>query len=270
MPELDWLAWLLVAVAALLVGFAKTAIGGVGTISVALFATVLPAKASTGALLPLLLVGDVVAVRAYRAHADWRALLRLMPAVLVGVVAGFFFIDQVDDTVMRRTIGVVLIGLVAVHLWSRRRTHAVGAAAGTAVPERPGPVTDGAPAAAARQPDRHRARTRTYGVLAGFTTMVANAGGAAMTIYLLSKRMTKLGFLGTTAWFFLVVNAVKVPFSLQLDLISPTSLLLDSVLVPAVLAGATLGRFAIARIDQGRFETLVLFFTVVSSLNLLL
>ncbi len=74
--------------AALLVGFSKTAISGVSAISVALFASVLPARESTGALLPLLLVGDVLAVRAYRRHTDWPVLLRLLPSVAVGVLVG--------------------------------------------------------------------------------------------------------------------------------------------------------------------------------------
>src|SRR3954471_11876237 len=114
-------SWALLAVAAVLVGFAKTAVGGVGSLSVAIFAAVLPARESTGVLLPLLLVGDVVAVRSYRAHAHWGTLLRLLPAVVVGVLVGVVFVDRVDDTVMRRTIGVILLGLVLVHVVLRRR-----------------------------------------------------------------------------------------------------------------------------------------------------
>ncbi len=249
MPELTATSWLLLAVAALLVGFAKTAIGGVAAISVALFAIVLPAKESTGALLPLLLVGDLVAVRTYRAHAHWPTLLRLMPAVVVGVVAGYLFVDRVDDVVMRRTIGGVLLALVAVHLAQRWRARSR------------------ARADAARATGRLRAGG--YGVLAGFTTMVANAGGSVTSLYLLAARLGVLGFLGTTAWFFLVVNAFKLPFSLALGLVGTSSLAMDAVLVPAVLVGAGLGRVVIRRIDQSRFEGAVLAVTVLSGLNLL-
>ena len=112
--------WTLLALAALLIGFAKTAIGGVGSISVALFAAVLPARESTGALLPLLIVGDVFALQAYRAHAKWGRLLRLFPSVAVGVIAGAVFVSLVDDTTVRRTIGAVLLGLVLLTLWRRR------------------------------------------------------------------------------------------------------------------------------------------------------
>lgn len=247
MPDLTLLSWVQLAAAAVLVGFAKTAVGGVGAISVAVFAAVLPAKESTGALLPLLLVGDLVAVRAYRAHADWVTLLRLVPSVAAGVVVGAVFVARVDDTTMRRTIGAVLLTLVAVHLWQRR-----------------GGATLTSPSTA-----RRHLRALVFGVLAGFTTMVANAGGAVMSLYLLSAGLGMLGFLGTTAWFFFAVNAFKVPFSMQLGLISRESLVMDAALLPAVLVGAYLGRVGVKRIDERQFERLVLAFTLVSSLNLL-
>lgn len=251
MTDLGLLEVVALVVAAIGVGFAKTAIGGVASVSVALFAFVLPAKESTGALLPLLLVGDVVAVSLYRQHADWPALLRLFPSVAVGVVVGSVFIARISDTGMRRTIGAVLLALVAVHLWQRWRRRE-------------------------RDPDelraeQHRRRHVTalvFGVLAGFTTMVANSGGPVMAIYLLSAGMGMLGFLGTSAWFFFAVNLFKLPFSVGLDLITAESLVLDLWLVPAVLAGAAAGRAAVRRIDQARFETLVLVFVVLSSANL--
>lgn len=251
MTDLGLLEVLALVVAAVGVGFAKTAIGGVASVSVALFAVVLPAKESTGALLPLLLVGDVVAVSLYRQHADWPALLRLFPSVAVGVVVGAVFISRISDTGMRRTIGAVLLALVAVHLWQRRRQRA----------RDPDELR-------AEQHRRRHALALGFGVLAGFTTMVANSGGPVMAIYLLSAGMGMLGFLGTSAWFFLAVNVFKLPFSVGLDLISVESLVLDLWLVPAVLAGAAAGRVVVRRIDQRRFETLVLVFVVLSSLNL--
>jgi len=238
----------LLGVAALLVGFAKTAIGGVASISVAVFAAVLPARESTGVLLPLLMVGDVVAVASYRAHADWRVLVRLFPSVGVGIVAGTVFVAHVDDDVMRRTIGAVLVVLVGVHLWTRRRP---------------------APPAASTRLRRH-ALAAAFGLLAGFTTMVANAGGPVMSMYLLAARFPVHQFLGTAAWFFLAVNVAKVPFSVGLGLITVPSLTLDLVLAPAVVVGALVGRRVARHIAQGLFDRLVLVLTVVSSVYLLL
>jgi uncharacterized membrane protein YfcA len=238
------LDWTVLATAALLVGFAKTAIGGVGAIATALFATVLPAKQSTGALLPLLLAGDVVAVASYRRHADWPILLRLFPSVAAGVVTGAVFVATVDDAVMRRTIGALLVLLVVLTLVQRRLKRTTFAVSG-------------------------RPATLFFGLLAGFTTMVANAGGPVMSLYLLAAGASMLSFLGTGAWFFFVVNLFKLPFSIGLGLIDFGSLALDVTLLPALLVGAVIGRLVISRLNQSVFETLVLVFTAASAVNLL-
>jgi uncharacterized membrane protein YfcA len=109
-----------------------------------------------------------------------------------------------------------------------------------------------------------------YGTLAGFTTMVANAGGPVMSMYLLAARFPVQQFLGTAAWFFLAVNLAKTPFSVALGLIGPDSLVLDLLLAPAVVVGALVGRRIARRIDQAVFDRLVLTLTVVSAGYLLL
>ncbi|BDD76347.1 sulfite exporter TauE/SafE family protein [Streptomyces violaceoruber] len=239
------------AFAALLVGFSKTAVSGANTVSLAIFAAVLPARASTGILLPVLIAGDVLAVLTYRRHAHWPTLWRLFPAVGVGVVVGTLFLVWADDAVVRTSIGVILLFMAAVTVWRRRRADADG------------------------QPDEVTSRTgrvkaRSYGVLGGFTTMVANAGGPVMSMYLLSAGFRKLGFLGTSAFFFLIVNVSKLPFSAGLGLIDGHSLLLDAALVVFVVPGAFLGKWAVDRINQRLFERLVIAATIVGGLQLLL
>ncbi|WP_369194808.1 sulfite exporter TauE/SafE family protein [Streptomyces djakartensis] len=239
------------AFAALLVGFSKTAVSGANTVSLAIFAAVLPARASTGVLLPVLIAGDLLAVATYRRHAHWPTLWRLFPAVAAGVVVGTVFLVWADDAVVRTSIGAILLLMAAVTLW-RRRTADAGA--------EPEPVTSRA----------GRLKARSYGVMGGFTTMVANAGGPVMSLYLLSAGFRKLGFLGTSAFFFLIVNVSKLPFSAGLGLIDGRSLLLDLALVLFVVPGALLGKWAVHRINQRLFEQLVIAATVVGGLQLLL
>ncbi|WP_031043978.1 sulfite exporter TauE/SafE family protein [Streptomyces sp. NRRL F-5650] len=246
------------AFAALLVGFSKTAVSGANTVSLAIFAAVLPARASTGILLPVLIAGDVLAVLTYRRHAHWPTLWRLFPAVGAGVVVGTLFLVWADDAVVRTSIGVILLFMAGVTVWRRRQARAgddEGADAGQ---------PDGAASRAGR------AKARSYGVLGGFTTMVANAGGPVMSMYLLSAGFRKLGFLGTSAFFFLIVNVSKLPFSAGLGLIDGPSLLLDAALVVFVVPGALLGKWAVSRINQRLFERLVIAATVVGGLQLLL
>ncbi|MDG4865515.1 sulfite exporter TauE/SafE family protein [Streptomyces sp. T-3] len=244
--------------AAALVGFSKTAVSGANTVSLAIFAAVLPARASTGVLLPVLIAGDLIAVHTYRRHAHWPTLWRLFPAVGAGVLAGTVFMMWADDGAVRTSIGAILLLMAGVTLWRRRVDRAgdrgVEVAAGSS-----GELSRGA-----------RVKARSYGVLGGFTTMVANAGGPVMSMYLLSAGFKKLGFLGTSAWFFLVVNTFKLPFSVGLGLIGWQSLALDAALVLFVIPGAYLGKVCVDRIDQRLFERLVIAATVVGGAQLLL
>lgn len=238
------------AAAAALVGFSKTAVSGANTVSLAVFAAVLPARESTGVLLPVLIVGDVLAVLTYRRHAHWPTLWRLFPAVAAGVLVGTLFLVWADDATVRSSIGAILLLMAAVTVWRRRATTEEAA---SSVATRGG-----------------RVRARSYGVLGGFTTMVANAGGPVMSLYLLSAGFRKLSFLGTSAWFFLIVNTSKVPFSAGLGLIDGKSLLLDAQLALFVVPGAIIGKLCVNRINQRLFEQLVIGATVLGGLELLL
>lgn len=244
-PDLAPVAWALLALAAVLVGVSKTALPGINTLSIAVFAAILPAKASTGALLLLLIVGDVFALLSYRRHADWATLVRLIPAVVAGVVAGALFLAFADDEWVRRVIGVILLLIIAFTLWQRRRTVSAGG------------------------PGSGRAARIGYGSLGGFTTMVANAGGPVMSMYFIAARFPVKAFLGTAAWFFAVINLAKVPVSVGLGLITPSTLLLDLVLVPGVIAGAFVGRWIALRIEQRTFEWAVVACTVLGAVYLL-
>lgn len=224
---------------------------GANTVSLAIFAAVLPARASTGVLLPILIVGDVLAVLTYRRHAHWPTLWRLFPAVAAGVVLGTLFLVWADDGVVRTSIGAILLLMAAVTMWRRRAA-----------------AQDDEPDSVASRSGRIKARS--YGVLGGFTTMVANAGGPVMSMYLLSAGFRKLGFLGTSAFFFLIVNVSKVPFSVGLGLIDGHSLLLDAALAAFVVPGAFIGKWAVNRINQLLFERLVIAATVVGGVQLLL
>ena len=243
MIELTALTWGVLITGALLVGVAKTALPGLATFVAAMFAAVLPARESTAVLLVLLMTGDLVAIWVYRRDADFKTLLRLAPPVIAGLVLGATFLAWADNTTMRRTIGVILLALTALTLWSMRRGLDDAA---QSVPARIG-----------------------YGALGGFTTMAANAGGPVMTLYFLAARFDMIRFLGTQAWFFFLINVAKLPFSLGLGLLGGEMLVPLLVLAPVVLLGTWLGRVMIRRIDETWFTRAIIALTIVSSLYLL-
>jgi uncharacterized membrane protein YfcA len=253
-PDLSWLDWAVLAGAVVAIGFAKTAVSGTGSLAVAGFALVLPARESTGTILPLLILGDLFAIGFYRRHTDWGLIRRLLPWVGIGIVGGAAFVAAVDDAVMRRTIGLVLLVLTVGQLVPRggRLTRWLG-------PPRGGGPSTG-----------HRWAAAVAGVAAGFVTMVANAAGAVMTVYLLLSGLAMLEFLGTAAWFFFLVNLAKLPFSIGLGLVVPGSLLLDLVLAPLVAVGAFGGLWLVRRLDEDQFEKAVLTLAALSAVPLLL
>jgi uncharacterized membrane protein YfcA len=238
--------WTLLALGAFFTGLSKTGIAGLGVLTVALFANALPARASTGALLPLLLCADLFGVAFFRKHADWRQLWRLFPWVILGVLGGYFALNRVNNTQVQRMLGGILLAMVALHFWRQRQSDRLNALL----------------------PHAWWFAALT-GLVAGFTTMVANAAGPVMVLYLLAIGLPKLAFIGTAAWFFMLVNALKVPFSIQLGLIRPESLLLDAALLIPMVPGALLGPVLLRHINQRAFELMVLGLTAAAALRLL-
>ena len=244
LPHLAPWQWALGAACALMVGLSKTGLPGLGILFVPLFAHVLPARVSTGALLPLLLLGDVFAISWYRRHAVWPHLVRLLPWAVAGIVGGFFALGALSDGLLRPILGGLIIVLLCVTFW--RETVRKGAA----------PVPTAWWFAA------------SLGLLAGATTMMANAAGPVMMVFLLAMRLPKDEFLGTAAWFFGIVNAIKVPFSAGLGLITPSSLSVDLLLSLAVVVGAVIGILTAKRIPQKAFSVVVQAMALVSAVLL--
>ncbi len=242
---LEPLQWVLAVLGALLVGVSKTGIAGLGMLFVVIFAQILPAKQSTGVVLPLLCFGDLVAVASYRQHTQWRFLWRLFPWTAVGVLLGFFALGRIDDRQAKVLIGGIVLVLLAVHVL-RRGKVGVG-----------------------ERGEHGWWFAAIFGVLAGFTTLVANAAGPLMVIYLLAMRLPKMEFVGTGAVFFMLLNLFKVPFMVNLGLINAQSFAFNLWLAPAVFAGAWAGRKILVKVDQRLFENLALGLSAAAGLKLL-
>ena len=248
---LAWWQWLFIFSAAFLVGVSKTGINGLGILAVVIAASVLPARESVGTLLLTLIGGDIFAVLFYRRHANWSQLLRLFPWTAAGVVAGALtlWLGRIDNDGARHLIGVILLVLIVgdfARRWLQKgREEAV-----------PGVL-------------KTKWAAGLTGLTAGFTTMVANAAGPVMTLYLLAEELPKMEFMGTTAWFFLALNLFKVPFSIGLGMITWSSAGISLRMLPFIILGALTGRWLLRYIDQQRFVQIALGLTLVAAVRLL-
>ena len=245
MPQLTIIQWILAGAAAFGVGLSKAGLPGVGLFHVVVFALLFGARDSTGVVLPLLLVGDVLAVGAVHEHARWDYVRRMLLPACVGVVIAAVFMRRISDTSFKPLIGWIILSLAALQLLRMVRPESLGN-----VPH-------------------SKAAVWTIGLFAGATTMLANAAGPIIAIYCVAIGLPKFEFVGTMAWFFFIVNAFKVPFSAALGLIRFDTLLLNALLAPAVLIGVLGGRWVVQRLPQTVFDRLMLAFAVIAAVRLI-
>jgi uncharacterized protein len=243
----DPFLWVSALLGAFMVGIAKAGITGLSILSIALFNHVFPsAKQTSGLVLPLLIFGDIVAVLAYRKHTQWIYLWRLFPWTAIGVVLGYFALGRISDPHARILIGWIIVSLAALSYWRRfSGSDSVEAAS------------------------FHWSVSALIGITAGFITLVANAAGPLMAIYLVAMRLPKMEYVGTAAVFFMLLNLFKVPFMVDLGLITTQSFGFNLALAPAVLLGVLAGRWLLVRVNQGLFEQLVLALSAIGGLLLI-
>jgi uncharacterized membrane protein YfcA len=245
MLDLDLVGWVVVSLCAIMVGITKTGIPGLGILVVPLMAIAIPARQSVGVLLGILILADLFAIVYHRRNAKWGHVLRLLPAAFAGIVAGYFGLKVVNDQQLKPIIGGIVLVMLGVNYWWTRAK-----AEDTPVPMQWWFAVG-------------------LGFLAGVTTMMANAAGPIMIIYLLAMRLPKVEFVGTGAWFFFVINWLKVPFSANLELMTAESVKLDFIMLPFIAAGAAVGILVLKRIPQKAFTAVVQILAVAAAIRLL-
>lgn len=237
--------WMILFLSALLIGISKTGIQGISLLAVPMMAMTFGAKPSTGLILPILCLADLVAVLYYRRIAEWKYVLKLLPSALAGFVVALFVDKLVPPAEFKHLMGVCLLVVLLAMFWSDWKGKENALASRWWY----GPL---------------------FGLLGGFTTMIGNAAGPVMAIYLLSVKMPKYNFVGTNAWFFLVINYLKIPVQvLAWDNITFTSLVLDCCTIPFVLLGGILGIALVKRLPEKGFRYFTTAVTCVSVILLI-
>ncbi len=193
----------------------------------------------------MLVLGDIMAIGFFGKKVDWHHVVRLLPPTFLGVIAGAVLMGRLDEATFRPTIGAIILVLTCVQVVRIWRPHMLN------------------------QVPHQRWFAWALGTLAGITTMMANAAGPVVALYMLAVALPKLEFVGTSAWFFLVINVFKLPFSYGLGYISWESLLLDVMAAPMILGGMLVGRWMIHRIAQKLFDSLLLALVALAALQLM-
>ena len=237
----------ILAASALLVGVNKSGIPGLGMLPVILLAVAFDLNPgfATGVMLLMICAGDIFAVSYYRHNADWKIVVRLLPYTMLGLALGFVTLRYLNRPEhLRIMIGWIILLLAAVHL--------VRVAFFKNAPV-PG----------------HWAFSAVVGLAAGFTTQVANAAGPVMALYLLSMKLPKDRYVGTCAWFFMIMNWTKLPVFCFEGRVTAAALRAVLPMLPLILAGAVLGVLFVKRAPQRFFEVIIEIIVIVSAVKLL-
>ncbi len=233
-----------ISLAVFLLGLSKSGIKGIGIIIVVIMAFVFGEKASTGVLLPLLVVADVFAVIYYNRHAQWKYIGKLLPWMIIGVLVGVWIGNDISELIFKRLMAVIIIVSVGIMFYMERRKT-------SPIPTKP--IFSG-----------------TAGFLTGFATMIGNLAGPISNIYFLAIRFPKNEFIGTAAWLFFIINVFKLPFHIFVwKTVSVESLVLNSVLVPVVIVGFFVGVYLVKFISNLNYRRFILIITAIGGIVML-
>ena len=237
--------WLLIALAAFIIGLSKAGLKGIDMLNVTLMAIVFGGKASTGIVLPLLCAADILAVLYYHRHAQWPLFWRLVPWMMAGILIGVFTGKDLDEALFRKIMSIIIMLTVVIMITMEIRKTVI-------VPT-------------------NKLFTAGMGLVSGFTTMLGNLAGAFSNIYFLAMQISKNNFIGTAAWVFLAMNFFKLPFQVfYWKNINAATLTTDLVLLPTLAAGFWAGLKIVARIKDDSYRKLVIVLTLIGAVFIFL
>jgi uncharacterized membrane protein YfcA len=238
--------WMLIVFCAVLIGMSKTGVPGVSMIVVPTLALIFGGKQSTGILLPILILADIFAVVYYHRHAHWKHLLRALPWALAGLLIALWIGNLINDQQFKRIIAITVFVSIAVMIWKDYGYKKEFT------------------------PDKWWFAA-LMGIIGGFATMIGNVAGPIFAIYLLALHLNKKSFIGTTAWFFFIINLSKFPLQVLVwKNINISTLVIDFLVFPAIAFGAWLGIFIVKRIPEKTYNWLVIVITVLSAFLILI
>lgn len=242
MTDLSLMFLICIGVSAFLIGFSKTSVGGLVIVVVPLAAIAVPGPESTGLILPMMIAADFLAVVSYYQSCEWKIICRIFPITAIGVAIGYLIMGWLPREIFSPVLGILIIIMMVI---------------GWIVEEKPVP------------PIGSRIITWFVGICAGISTMIANAAGPLMGIYLLQQGLPKANFIGTRSMFFLLLNLYKLPFSSHLGLVTPSSLKLNILFLPLIILGAYTGVKVLKYIKLSVFKQIVRIAALLSAAKLL-
>lgn len=241
MQNLSPQLWFLVFLGSFIIGLSKSGLKGIEMLNVTIMALVFGGKASTGVVLPLLCVADILAVIYYNRHAQWSHFWKLIPYIAIGILIGVYIGNLMNEAVFKKIMAIIILLTVVIMFWLEYRK------------------TENVPTS--------KFFAAFMGLITGITTMLGNLAGSFANIYFLSLRTPKNDFIGTAAWLFLVINISKLPFQIFIwKNINTETLKLDLLLIPAIFVGFFVGIKIVKLIKDDYYRKVILGLTLIGAI----
>jgi uncharacterized membrane protein YfcA len=246
MPQDPAFYWFAIP-AVIMVGLAKGGFSGLGALGTPLFAIGIddPVRAAA-ILLPILIAQDVIGVAAFRKSWDGKVLAAMLPGAVVGIGLGYLLAAEISGEAVMAAMGAISILFGAYRLWTERGGRI---AASSSSPAWVGSL---------------------FGIVAGFTSQIAHAGGPPFQMWVMPRKLARDVFVGTTAIFFAVVNWIKVPAYLALGQFTTDNAIATLALLPFALLASLAGVWLVRRVSGERFYAIVYTLMIVAGVKLLL
>ncbi len=244
--NLTFLQWIIVLICGIMIGFTKTSIGGLTMIIIPILAGIFEARPSVGLLLPMLMMGDVFAVKYYKHNVEWTYLKRLLPWTLAGIIIGLLVGNYISDRQFKITMAIIILSGLGIMIWQGYKQDSI------------------------KIPTQWWFAMLT-GLAGGFATMIGNAAGPIMSVYFLAMLLPKYGFIGTRAWFFMIVNLIKLPLHIIVwKTINIQTLVFNVAMFPAIAIGAVVGYQIVKLIPEKPYRYIIIILTAIAAIKLLL
>ena len=243
--HLSWGNWFLAFLATAMLGLSKSGIKGIGVILVILMAFIFGGKASTGVLIPMMILADIFAVIYYHRHTQWRFLAKLLPAMIIGVLIGVWVGNDIPELLFKKIMAFFILLTVIVMIFMDYKKD-------KSIP-------------------KNRLFSNGIGFLSGVTSMIGNLAGPFSNIYFLAMRLPKNEFIGTAAWLFFIINIFKLPFHIFVwKTVTKESLLINLTLIPAIIIGFYTGVYLVKLLNNEIYRKFIMAVTAIGALLILI
>jgi uncharacterized membrane protein YfcA len=239
----DPVFWSVAVLAVVVVAFGKAGLlGSLGMVAVPMLSLVMPARDAAGMFLPLLLVMDAIAIWTYRKDANWQILWIMIPGAAVGTLIGWALWSVVTDAMVLLFVGVVTLLFILDALLPLRKK------------------LEGLPPS--------KPWGWFWGGFAGFTSFISHTGGPPFQIYVLPQKLSPVNYSGTNAFFFAIVNTMKLLPYFFLGQLSVSNLTIGLILAPLAVVCVLIGVFLVRRISVKLFYQLAYILVAVLAVKL--